>query len=62
MLSALALVLVIEGIVPFLSPSLWRRMATTMLGKADKTVRICGFVSMMAGVALLSLAHSGMIF
>ena len=51
--SALALVLVIEGILPFLSPRSMRQYMTQMSQMDDKTLRITGLVTMLAGVVLL---------
>ena len=55
--SALALVLVIEGILPFVSPELWRRTMRSLLEKSDKIVRLSGFVSMVIGVIVVTLLH-----
>lgn len=55
--TALALMLVIEGMVPFISPGSMRRMLAAMMQLDDRTVRIMGLVSMLGGVALLYLVH-----
>jgi len=55
LLSALALVLVLEGIMPFLSPKGWRETMQQASRLDDKTLRIIGFGSMLAGAALLYL-------
>ena len=52
---ALALVLVIEGILPFLSPAALRRNYAQIIQMDDRTLRIFGLASMVAGVVLLSL-------
>ena len=54
---ALALMLVLEGIVPFLSPATLRRMMAAMAGMDDRSMRIAGLFSMLAGVALLYLVR-----
>ncbi|HHH42979.1 MAG TPA: DUF2065 domain-containing protein [Gammaproteobacteria bacterium] len=54
---ALALVLVIEGIVPFLSPDTVRRMVINMAQMDDRSMRIAGLISMLAGLGLLYLVH-----
>ena len=54
---ALALVLVIEGILPFLSPRTWREAMAQAVRLPDNVLRILGFVSMMAGVVILYLVH-----
>jgi uncharacterized protein YjeT (DUF2065 family) len=54
---AIALLLVIEGIMPFLSPASFRR---ALLGAAkldDRVLRVFGLVAMVLGVALLYLVH-----
>lgn len=52
---ALAIVLVIEGILPFLSPSSMRKYMAQMSQMDDQTLRITGFISMVIGVGLLYL-------
>ncbi len=49
--------LVIEGIVPFLSPDTVRRMIVTLAQMDDRSMRIAGLVSMLAGLGLLYLVH-----
>ncbi len=50
---ALALVMVIEGVWPFLNPASLRRTMITVARQNDRTLRSLGFVSMLSGVALL---------
>ena len=50
---ALALVLVIEGIMPFISPKGWRDTMLQASQLEDKTLRMIGFASMFAGAVLL---------
>jgi hypothetical protein len=50
---ALALVLVIEGLFPFLSPSGWRRMFVQILQLGDGQIRFFALCSIAAGVAWL---------
>ena len=52
---ALALVLVIEGLLPFLSPSGWRRMFQQVLQLHDGQVRFFGLCSIVGGLLLLWL-------
>lgn len=54
---ALALVMVIEGIFPFLSPSAMRRMMAAVLQMDDKALRISGLISMVSGVIMLYLVN-----
>jgi uncharacterized protein YjeT (DUF2065 family) len=52
---ALALVLVIEGIFPFVSPGGWRRMFQQILQLQDGQVRFFGLASILAGLLILWL-------
>lgn len=52
---AMALVLVIEGMMPFLSPDGWRQAMTQAGRLSDKTLRTIGFASMIVGVLVLYL-------
>jgi uncharacterized protein YjeT (DUF2065 family) len=53
--AALALVLVIEGLMPFLSPGGWRRMFTQVLQMSDGQIRFFGLCSVLLGLVLLAL-------
>ena len=55
--SALALVLVIEGIFPFLSPQGWRQTFLKLLQLRDGQLRFLGLCAMLAGLGLLALLH-----
>ncbi|MBK1700450.1 DUF2065 domain-containing protein [Thiococcus pfennigii] len=57
LLVALALLFVIEGILPFLSPGRFRRALLEVAGADDRTLRITGLVSMLIGVGLLYLVN-----
>jgi uncharacterized protein YjeT (DUF2065 family) len=50
---ALALVLVIEGLFPFISPANWRRMFVQLLQLSDGQIRIFAMVSISAGLLLI---------
>ena len=50
---AVALVLVIEGLFPFLSPRGWRRMFTQILQLSDGQLRFFGLCSVLLGVLWL---------
>lgn len=52
-LSAIALVMVIEGIMPFINPRAWRNAILQAGQLDDKTLRTIGFASMLVGVLLL---------
>lgn len=57
LLIAFSLVLIIEGIIPFISPVQWRTVVLTVARSSDKQIRIVGLVSMLAGVVLLNWVH-----
>ena len=52
---ALGLVLVFEGLFPFISPAGWRRTFTRVLQMQDGQLRFFGLCSILGGVALLWL-------
>ena len=54
-LSAVALMLVVEGLLPFLSPSSWRRVFERALEMSDGQIRFLGLVSVVCGLAMLVL-------
>ena len=51
--SALALVLVIEGIMPFVAPDKWKAMLAQVLQLDDRNLRIFGGVLMVTGIVIL---------
>jgi uncharacterized protein YjeT (DUF2065 family) len=55
-LIALALVLLIEGLLPFLSPRGWRRMFVQLLQLQDGQIRFFGLCIMLLGLLILWLA------
>ena len=56
LLNAVALLLVLEGIMPFLSPSSVRRLLERLNDFGDNALRVAGLASMVAGVVLLYLS------
>ena len=57
-LAALALVCVLEGLLPFLNPSGTRRVFSRLLELSDRDLRVGGLCSMLAGVLMLFFARS----
>jgi uncharacterized protein len=55
--AALGLLLVFEGILPFLSPATLRRAYERLASMDDRTLRLAGVTSMIAGVAVLWLVR-----
>ena len=53
LLSALALVLVIEGLFPFVSPSGFRKKILAMTEMNDNQIRVASLASMLGGLVLL---------
>jgi len=51
--AAIALLLVLEGIMPFVYPSRWRHVIRLVSEQSDQALRIVGLASMLVGVALL---------
>jgi len=52
-LMALALMLVIEGVLPFLLPALWRETFRRIIGFTDGQIRFFGLSSMLVGLLIL---------
>ena len=57
LLMALALMLVIEGLLPFLAPKLWRETFQRLMRLTDGQIRFFGLTSMIAGLILLFIAR-----
>lgn len=53
--TAVALVLLIEGLVPFVSPAGWRRMFAQLVQLRDGQIRFFALMSMAAGALMLVL-------
>ncbi|MBT8149575.1 MAG: DUF2065 domain-containing protein [Pseudomonadales bacterium] len=54
---AACLVLVLEGMLPFLSPRSWRRAIQGLQVLTDRQIRFAGLASMLAGVVLLYILN-----
>jgi len=52
-LTAFALLLVLEGLGPFLAPTLWRETFRRLLELGDGQLRFIGLSSMLVGLILL---------
>ena len=57
LLMALALMLVIEGLLPFLAPRLWRETFQRLMQLSDGQIRFFGLTSMIVGLLLLLLSR-----
>ena len=58
LLTAFALMLVIEGLLPFLVPALWRETFRRLTEMSDGQIRFIGLTSMLAGLLILYLVRS----
>jgi uncharacterized protein len=58
LLAAFSLYLILEGVLPFLNPQAMKRIMSLFSQLADKQLRVWGFISMSAGVALLYFVRS----
>jgi len=55
--AAIALVFIIEGMLPFISPNRWRNLLTVVNQMDDRAIRYVGLGSMVFGVFVLYLVH-----
>lgn len=53
LLSALALVLVFEGLMPFAFPNFWRKMMAQAMVLPETQLRLMGLISMILGLLIL---------
>ena len=57
-LMAIALMLILEGVLPFLAPDLWRETFRRITQMSDGQIRFVGLSSMIVGIALLAWARA----
>ena len=57
LLTAFALLLIIEGLLPVLAPKAWQKAMQDLSRSNPKFIRIGGFVSMLGGAMLLQFLH-----
>ena len=57
LLGALALMLVLEGLLPFVSPQAWRQVFERATRLTDGQIRFMGLCSLLAGLVLLTVWH-----
>ena len=57
-LMALALMLILEGVLPFLAPNLWRDTFRKITQMSDGQIRFVGLSSMIVGLLLLALVRA----
>ena len=59
LLAAFALYLVLEGLLPFVSPASWRKSLMMLFQFNDGQVRFFGLASVVAGLGLLLFVRGG---
>ena len=52
-LMAFALMLVLEGLMPFIAPAAWRETFRRLIQLSDGQIRFIGLTSMLIGLVLL---------
>ncbi len=57
LLAALGLMLILEGLLPFIAPQAWRETFKRMIEMKDGQLRFIGLGSMLGGVLLLFLSR-----
>ena len=58
LLGGLALMLIFEGVLPFLNPAAWRRVFEQATKLSDGQIRFIGLTSMVIGILLLAVWRS----
>ena len=57
LMTAFALLLIIEGLLPLIAPRFWQKTMSDLSRVNPKTIRIGGIISMLAGAILLQVLH-----
>jgi hypothetical protein len=57
LLMAFALMLVLEGLLPFMAPAVWREAFRRIVQFSDGQIRFFGLISMLAGLLLFAFAR-----
>jgi uncharacterized protein len=55
LLLAFALMLILEGVMPFLAPAAWRETFRRLIQFSDGQIRFVGLTSMLVGLILLAV-------
>ncbi len=55
LITAVGLMLVLEGLLPFLAPGTWRQTFQRMIAMNDGQLRFIGLASMLGGLILLMI-------
>lgn len=54
---AIAILLILEGLLPFISPSQWKNFMALMSEQRDSLIRWLGLISMVLGVILIYIVR-----
>lgn len=57
LMTAVALVLIIEGLLPVISPQFWQKTMQDLSQFNPRTIRVGGIISMLAGAFLLQFLN-----
>jgi len=57
LLMAFALMLILEGLLPFIVPQVWRETFRRIIAMTDGQIRFFGLSSMIVGLLLLALGN-----
>ncbi|MBT8047315.1 MAG: DUF2065 domain-containing protein [Xanthomonadales bacterium] len=57
LMTAFALVLIIEGLLPFAAPQFWQKAMRDLSQFNPRAIRVGGIVSMLAGAFLLQILN-----
>ena len=56
-MTAFALMLIIEGLLPFFAPRIWQKAMRDLSGFNPRSIRVGGIIAMLAGAFLLQFLH-----
>ncbi len=56
-MTAFALLLIIEGLLPMLAPQMWQKVMRDLSHSNPRVIRIGGIISMLAGAVLLQFLN-----
>jgi len=57
LMTAFALLLIIEGLLPMLAPQMWQKVMQDLSNSNPKIIRIGGIICMLAGAVLLQFLN-----
>jgi uncharacterized protein len=57
LITALGLMLVLEGLLPLITPKVWRETFKRMVAMNDGQLRFLGLISMLAGLLLITFGR-----